>query len=124
MSLGVGAVGGGTLTACEPTTHKPAFSRPGRAVDVGESGSRINAIRGPIIRSSSDSYTPPREDFMGFAGGSITFKRFFVQGEAPALVNEALIEQLSARAMGRDSIQTADHTDMGWITASTSWTPT
>ncbi len=58
---------------------------------------------------------------MGFAGGSITFKRFFVQGEAPALVNEALIEQLSARAMGRDSIQTADHTDMGWITASTSW---
>ena len=53
---------------------------------------------------------------MGFAGGSITFKRFFVQGNSPQRVDEALIEQLSARAMGRDSIQTADHTEMGWIT--------
>lgn len=53
---------------------------------------------------------------MGFSGGSITFKRFIVQGDAPPRVDEDLLEQLSARAMGRDSIQTADHTDMGWIT--------
>lgn len=53
---------------------------------------------------------------MGFAGGSITFKRFIVQGDAPQRVDETLLEQLSARAMGRDSMQTADHTDIGWIT--------
>lgn len=53
---------------------------------------------------------------MGFAGGSVTFKRFFVQGKAPQRVDEDRLEQLSARAMGRDSIQTADHTEVGWTT--------
>ena len=53
---------------------------------------------------------------MAFASGSITFKRFFVQQDAPSRVDEALIEQLAARAMGRDSMQTADHSEIGWIT--------
>ncbi len=53
---------------------------------------------------------------MAFASGSITFKRFVVQGEAPERVDEAVLEQVSARAMGRDSMQMADHAEFGWIT--------
>jgi hypothetical protein len=55
-------------------------------------------------------------DAMAFASGSITFKRFVVQGEAPQRVDETVIEQLSARGMGRDSMQMADHSEFGWIT--------
>ena len=53
---------------------------------------------------------------MGFAGGSITFKRFFVNGRNVNQVDEALLDQLAARAMGKDPIQTADRTEVGWVT--------
>lgn len=53
---------------------------------------------------------------MGFASGSITFKRFIVQGDSPQRVEEDLLEQLSARAMGRDSMSLADNSEIGWIT--------
>lgn len=53
---------------------------------------------------------------MAFASGSVTFTRFMVQQDPPARVNEELLEQLSARAIGRDSMQTANHSDVGWIT--------
>ncbi len=53
---------------------------------------------------------------MGFASGAISFKRFFVDGQAPQRVEESLIEQLAARAMGADSLRTADKTEIGWTT--------
>ncbi|MBI4579930.1 MAG: hypothetical protein HY718_09530 [Planctomycetes bacterium] len=53
---------------------------------------------------------------MGFAGGSITFKRFIVQGESLQRVTEDLLEQLSARAMGRDHMELASRTAVGWTT--------
>lgn len=53
---------------------------------------------------------------MAFASGSITFKRFVVLGEAVPRVDEQLLDQLTARSMGRDTLQTADRTEVGWIT--------
>ncbi len=53
---------------------------------------------------------------MAFDGGSITFKRFFVQGQGPRQVDEGLLKQLAAKAIGADSIQTADHSEIGWAT--------
>jgi len=53
---------------------------------------------------------------MAFASGAVTFKRFFVQGNVPQQVDEPLLEQLASRAIGADSIRTADHTEIGWTT--------
>jgi len=53
---------------------------------------------------------------MGFASGSITFKRFFVNGQKIKRVDEAMLDQLAGRAMGRDPVQTADRTEIGWVT--------
>ena len=53
---------------------------------------------------------------MAFASGSITFKRFFVDGTPITRADEALLKQLSARAIGADSVQTADYTEIGWVT--------
>lgn len=53
---------------------------------------------------------------MAFDSGSITFKRFFVQGQSPKQADEALLDQLAGKAIGADSIQTADHSEIGWAT--------
>lgn len=53
---------------------------------------------------------------MAFDRGSITFRRFFVRGRAPRRVEEELLRQLAARAIGADSIRTADHGEIGWVT--------
>ncbi len=53
---------------------------------------------------------------MGFAGGTMTFKRFFVGGESIRQVGEELVEQLSARSMSKDCVRTADKTEVGWTT--------
>lgn len=53
---------------------------------------------------------------MAFDSGSITLKRFFVSGRSPKQVDEALLGQLAAKAIGADSIQTADHSEIGWST--------
>ncbi len=53
---------------------------------------------------------------MGFAGGSVSFKRFFVDGKSYAQADQPLLDKLSARAMGADSIRTADQTELGWTT--------
>ncbi|NLX12397.1 MAG: hypothetical protein GXY44_01920 [Phycisphaerales bacterium] len=53
---------------------------------------------------------------MSFSSGSITCKRFFVGGQAVARVDEALLEQLAAGAVGADGIRTADMTELGWVT--------
>lgn len=53
---------------------------------------------------------------MAFAGGTVTFKRFHVQGESITRVDEPLLDQLAARAMGADTIQTRDYTEIGWTT--------
>ncbi len=51
---------------------------------------------------------------MAFASGSITFKRFFINGPGQPRVDEPLLEQLAARAIGADSVRTADKTEIGW----------
>lgn len=53
---------------------------------------------------------------MAFDSGSISFKRFFVSGRSPQRVEETLLGQLAAKAIGADSIQTADHSEIGWAT--------
>ncbi len=53
---------------------------------------------------------------MAFDRGSFSFKRFFVSGRSPQRVDEALLGQLAAKAIGADSIQTADHSEIGWST--------
>lgn len=53
---------------------------------------------------------------MGFASGAVTFKRFFVNGEAFGPADESLIEMLAARSMAGDPVRTADHTEIGWTT--------
>lgn len=53
---------------------------------------------------------------MGFASGAITFKRFFVNGEAFARVDDDLLERVSARSITKDPITTADKTEIGWTT--------
>jgi len=53
---------------------------------------------------------------MSFSSGTITFKRFFVNGAGVARVDEALLEQLKGRAMGTGSVRTADQTEIGWVT--------
>lgn len=53
---------------------------------------------------------------MGFAGGSVTFKRLIITGEAPRQVDEALLKQLSNQAAGTGGVRTADHTEIGWST--------
>lgn len=53
---------------------------------------------------------------MAFASGSITVKRFAVQGQSPRQADEELIEKLQAHAIGADDIRTADKTQIGWTT--------
>lgn len=53
---------------------------------------------------------------MAFSSGSITFKRFFVLGDHPRQVDDALLEALAARSMTSDPRQTADYTEIGWTT--------
>jgi hypothetical protein len=53
---------------------------------------------------------------MGFASGSVSFKRFFVDGQGEAQVDQSLLDKLSSKAMGADSIRTADQTELGWTT--------
>ena len=53
---------------------------------------------------------------MGFASGSVTFKRFFVGGQGTKQVDESLLEALSKHAIGRDSMVEPDRTEVGWVT--------
>ncbi len=53
---------------------------------------------------------------MAFDSGSISFKRFYVSGQSPKQVDQALLDQLAGKAIGADSIQTADHSAIGWGT--------
>jgi hypothetical protein len=53
---------------------------------------------------------------MAFDSGSVTFKRFFVVGEAYPRVDEEMLERVRARAIDVDSTQTADYTQIGWTT--------
>src|SRR5687768_10262734 len=53
---------------------------------------------------------------MSFSSGTITFKRFFVNGPSYARVDEALLEQVQSRAMGANSLRTSDKTEIGWTT--------
>jgi recombination associated protein RdgC len=53
---------------------------------------------------------------MGFMSGSVTFKRLLVLGDSYKRVDDAVLERLSAHAMGADSIRTADKTELGWVT--------
>jgi len=52
---------------------------------------------------------------MAFASGTVTFKRFHVQGQPPK-DTEDLLGRLSRRAVGRDALETADRTLYGWTT--------
>lgn len=53
---------------------------------------------------------------MAFASGTVTFKRFFVQGELLDRADEDLISRLADNAIDRAGLQTADHTWFGWST--------
>ena len=44
---------------------------------------------------------------MGFASGTMTFKRFFVAGQLLEGADESLLERLAAHAITRDALQTA-----------------
>lgn len=52
---------------------------------------------------------------MGFTKGSVTFKRFIVQGTVMPDV-DMLLDKLSSQAIGRGGVQLADGTHSGWIT--------
>ena len=52
---------------------------------------------------------------MGFANGTVTFKRFAVAGGTRKPADETLLERLAGHAVDADSIQTADKTVYGWI---------
>jgi len=53
---------------------------------------------------------------MAFAGGAVTFKRFYVLGAGFARVDEELLKRLADHAHGADSVRTSDRTELGWIT--------
>ena len=53
---------------------------------------------------------------MGFASGTVTFKRFVVAGGGRELAGETLLDRLAAHAIDADSVQTADKTIYGWVT--------
>ena len=53
---------------------------------------------------------------MGFATGSVTFKRFFVGGKAPKQADEAMLEVLGKHAIGRDAMVEPYRTEVGWVT--------
>jgi len=53
---------------------------------------------------------------MGFASGTVTFKRFFVAGQLLEGADESLLERLAAHAITRDALQTADRSAYGWTT--------
>ena len=53
---------------------------------------------------------------MGFASGSIGFKRFFVDGDVQQRVDEDLIDVLAKKAIGADHVRASDKTEFGWIT--------
>ncbi len=51
---------------------------------------------------------------MPFAGGPISFQRFFIDGQLPDSVDDAFIQQLSQRTFGRVAAQ-SDGSHIGWI---------
>jgi len=53
---------------------------------------------------------------MGFASGTVTFKRFTVQGQLLDNADEGLLEKLAAHAINADALQTMDQTFYGWTT--------
>lgn len=53
---------------------------------------------------------------MAFVKGSMTFKRFFIQGNAPKIVDDGMLEALAAHAITKDPVRTGDHTESGWTT--------
>jgi len=53
---------------------------------------------------------------VGFASGTITFKRFFVEGQPPKQVDEKLLEQLDAHAIGKGGLVDKNRTEAGWTT--------
>ncbi|HQA45937.1 MAG TPA: hypothetical protein PK579_15420, partial [Phycisphaerae bacterium] len=53
---------------------------------------------------------------MAFAGGAVTFKRFYVLGQGFPRVDEEVLKKLADHAHGADSIRTADKTELGWTT--------
>lgn len=53
---------------------------------------------------------------MSLPSGSITCKRFYIDHTSQLQDTQSLLDQLVERAMGKDTIQTADHTELGWTT--------
>ncbi len=51
---------------------------------------------------------------MGFASGAIAFQRFFIDGRAPSVVDDAFVEQLNAKMFGKVAAQ-ADGSHFGWV---------
>ncbi len=51
---------------------------------------------------------------MSFASGSVSFQRFYIQGNLPSDVTAELVEPLAARAFGQQPVQ-SDHTQIGWL---------
>jgi hypothetical protein len=53
---------------------------------------------------------------MAFAHGSIAFKRFYIQGNAPKAVDDELLDALAGRAFTANPLRSGDHTESGWTT--------
>ena len=52
---------------------------------------------------------------MGFASGSISFRRYHVRGRYPRTINEKLIERPNEHAIGTAKEASSDDTEVGWI---------
>ncbi|MCK4659538.1 MAG: hypothetical protein KAV82_08460 [Phycisphaerae bacterium] len=53
---------------------------------------------------------------MGLASGSVSFRRYFIQGAGPADVTDEFIKAISENAFGRYGAVDADNVEVGWIT--------
>lgn len=52
---------------------------------------------------------------MGFASGSITFRRYYLCGEHPGSLSEEWFEALAGHAFGQGGEETSDGIESGWI---------
>jgi len=51
---------------------------------------------------------------MGFAAGSVSFRRFAVIGEQPDQIDQDLLDKLSEHALRPGEITTPDEIEYGW----------
>ncbi|MHC5111083.1 MAG: hypothetical protein ACYTHJ_14525 [Planctomycetota bacterium] len=52
---------------------------------------------------------------MSFVSGSVSFRRFYIQGKCPRKIDEEWVQQFASHAFGQHGVTSSDGIEIGWI---------